>query len=51
MADSPRGGYGRNHYSLEAYGVTPAEVRDRFADYAMHFGVSSEGVRTEGTAA
>ncbi len=51
VADSPRGGYGRNHYSLEAYGVTRAEVRNRFADYAMHFGVSSEGVRTEGTAA
>ncbi|MDA8233152.1 MAG: sulfotransferase [Magnetospirillum sp.] len=38
----PRGGYGRNHYRPEAYGIVPQQIRERFRDYVLRFGVPLE---------
>jgi hypothetical protein len=45
MADNPRGKHGRLAYDLRAdFGLDPAEVRGRFADYCARFPVRAEDV-------
>jgi hypothetical protein len=51
VADNPRGGYGRNHYSLGTYGIDPREIRDRFGDYVLHFGIPTDARPAEVAAA
>jgi hypothetical protein len=51
VADNPRGGYGRNHYSLAAYGIDPEEIRDRFRGYVQQFGIPIDARQAEGAAA
>ena len=38
----PNGGYGAHHYRFEDHGLNPAELRQRFARYMQHFGITSE---------
>jgi hypothetical protein len=38
---NPKGKHGSHEYSLEEYGLDPAEVRARFAPYIERFGISS----------
>ena len=42
VARQPRGGYGRNVYRFEDFGLKPAEERARYRDYMAHFGVEAE---------
>ena len=39
----PNGGYGRNLYRLEDYGLRAGELREAFGDYASRFAVDPEG--------
>lgn len=40
VAANPKGKHGRHEYSLEEYGLEPAQVRERFASYVDRFGIS-----------
>jgi hypothetical protein len=37
VEENPKGRFGSHDYELEAYGVAPDRVRERFADYAREF--------------
>ncbi len=40
VASQPDGGYGRNHYALESYGVSPAEIAAIRSEYLDRFAVA-----------
>jgi len=42
IRDNPPGKRGRHQYAIEDFGLDPAEVRKRFADYQERFGVPLE---------
>lgn len=44
VANNPGGGYGRNVYAFEDFGLRAGEVRERFADYAAQFDVQPEAL-------
>jgi hypothetical protein len=42
IRDNPPGKRGRHHYSVEDFGLDPAEVRERFNDYQERFSIHLE---------
>ena len=46
VGSKPRGGYGRNLYRLEDYGVDPQVEERRFAPYMAYFGLEPESSET-----
>jgi len=42
IRDNPQGKRGRHHYSVEDFGLDPAEVRKRFNDYQERFSIHLE---------
>lgn len=42
IAGRPNGGYGRNLYRFEEYGLSSANERKRFSEYMSHFGMQPE---------
>ncbi|MBV8055340.1 MAG: sulfotransferase [Deltaproteobacteria bacterium] len=44
VAERPNGGYARNAYCLEDYGLNPQAEHRRFYDYITHFRIGSEGL-------
>jgi hypothetical protein len=42
IAERPRGGYGRNSYRFEDYGLDPRREARRFGDYVRRFGIELE---------
>ena len=45
VEEAPDGGYGRNNFDPDAYGIDFAAVRSEFAAYAERFGVTPSSVR------
>ena len=39
IASHPKDKHGKHEYSLEGFGLTREQVRDRFVDYCARFGV------------
>lgn len=42
MQDKPNGGYGVHQYRFADHGLDPAGLRQRFARYQQHFGITTE---------
>lgn len=42
--ERPNGGYGRNEYRVEDYGLNPAAERKRYSSYVAHFRISPESI-------
>ena len=40
--DKPNGGYGVHQYRFEDHGLDPVDLRQRFAGYVRHFGITTE---------
>lgn len=50
VAERPNGGYARNVYRIEDYGLNPQTERRRYYDYIEHFRIGSKGLTNTGPA-